>query len=74
MCGLVFQRIICQESEEDIERVVEQAKQKCKCPIIYAPVCGSDNVTYQNRCILDCAANHKLKYQGKCEKHGAALC
>ncbi|XP_044249077.1 leech-derived tryptase inhibitor C-like [Drosophila takahashii] len=41
----------------------------CTCPRIVRPVCGSDNVTYDNDCELECQARDKPITQvkeGKC--------
>ncbi|KAJ2940427.1 hypothetical protein O0L34_g109 [Tuta absoluta] len=44
----------------------------CGCPFDYIPVCGTDNVTYDSECVLNCAATKlqnpylKLKYPGEC--------
>lgn len=40
--------------------------QKCFCPTIYLPVCGKNNVTYVNECVLNCAGVVKAK-NGACE-------
>ncbi|KAG2487687.1 hypothetical protein HYH03_013687 [Edaphochlamys debaryana] len=37
----------------------------CPCPRILAPVCGTDNVTYNNDCIATCAGA-RVAYKGKC--------
>ena len=43
------------------------------CPLIYAPVCGTDNVTYPNLCVMDSTACEKkehiqVQYNGECGK------
>lgn len=44
---------------------------QCACPLIYMPVCGSDDNSYSNECDLNCAkkrnANLNIKHQGKCD-------
>lgn len=44
----------------------------CKCSSTNRQVCGTDGVTYQNSCILGCAAmrnpNLKIKQLGSCRK------
>ena len=41
------------------------------CPSIYAPVCGTDNVTYPNLCLMDSTAcetkkHVQVQYNGEC--------
>lgn len=48
----------------------------CACPMNFAPVCGSDNITYPNTCALECkAASRKgrsmglrMVRKGECDK------
>lgn len=42
---------------------------QCACPLIYMPVCGTDDNSYSNECILNCAKKRNLnvKHLGKCE-------
>lgn len=38
---------------------------ECVCDAMYAPVCGSDGVTYSNKCMAICAGVRPL-YEGEC--------
>lgn len=48
----------------------------CACPMNFAPVCGSDNVTYPNACALECKATSRkgrseglrMIRKGECDK------
>lgn len=50
------------EDEDEQERMEAKHQMHCKCPKMYAPVCGSDSVTYHNRCFMQCTS--KYKYEG----------
>lgn len=45
-------------------------RRPCICPALYAQVCGSDERTYSNKCMLDCAQRTKsdlvIKHFGEC--------
>ena len=42
---------------------------KEKCEEIPKPVCGEDNVTYRNECLIKCLHKIKLKSQGSFPTH-----
>lgn len=46
---------------------------ECYCITIYKPVCGSDNKTYSNLCVFECAQKNntclELAHQGECKKY-----
>ena len=70
---------ICDITLCDFGRCVEvngTATCQCRvaCPFIYSPVCGSNNKTYDNFCLLEAAACEKkevitVKHDGRCSKY-----
>eukprot|EP01135_Chromosphaera_perkinsii_P002998 Nk52_evm20s232 gene=Nk52_evmTU20s232 len=65
----------CEEKERKREDEFKSAPSKClrPCPLIYAPICASNDVTYPNECAMGgaaCELNRKLtvKHKGECVK------
>lgn len=38
----------------------------CVCPDVYAPVCGTNGVTYPSRCDASCRGNTAVAHEGRC--------
>ncbi|OXA51870.1 uncharacterized protein LOC110852570 [Folsomia candida] len=51
-------RYLCLADETDGIKSEKHLGIACNCPLIFAPVCASDNHTYHNRCVLHCKAKH----------------
>lgn len=43
-----------QKFNPDLRKVKDGRCGQCNCPLVLAPVCGSDNVSYRNICALNC--------------------
>ena len=39
---------------------------RVRCGFNYIPVCGKKNVTYQNKCTMECIFGDRLKHNGEC--------
>lgn len=52
----------------------DEAQPMCVCPRNLSPVCGSDNKTYSNRCLLHCQMDSpqgrsvglRMSHKGRC--------
>lgn len=57
---------------ECIQSSQDDPVKHCICNLIYLPVCGTDNKTYANECLLKCIkkriTNLKVKHQGNCDE------
>ncbi|CAG4983451.1 unnamed protein product [Colias eurytheme] len=67
----------------EYEGECKKEEDPCVCTKIYLPVCGSDNTTYNNECLLKCASNENVKngksditlaYQGQCKEKEEDSC
>lgn len=40
---------------------------RIRCSNKYKPVCGNEDITYKNRCIMKCVKGDTLKHKGACK-------
>lgn len=72
--ALVAMIVICLSTSGKTVSAEEQDHPVCACPRNFMPVCGSDNKTYSNRCLLHCnmesaqgrSVGLRMMHKGRC--------
>lgn len=70
--GVLAVVLMALQSEGGVVRAEEEVS--CVCPRNLVPVCGSDNKTYSNRCLLHCQMDSqqgrsvglRMSHKGRC--------
>lgn len=75
LCFIVIAVVSSVYCGETSDNIIPSDELGCVCPRNYDPVCASNNKTYNNKCLFECAKEFyrksfelKIQKSGRCEE------